>query len=140
MTATALFVDDEPNVLMALSRALHDEPLQIVTATGAEEALRILASRTVDVVVSDERMPGMSGTDFLAIVRERYPAIILIMLTGHATIESSVRSVAEGKTYRFLLKPCSPSLIALTIRSALLQRGIARHGSLPPEEKSGNVS
>lgn len=124
MAAKILFVDDEVNVLTALSRALHQEQFQIFGATSATEALEILEKNHIDVVVSDEVMPGMSGTEFLSIVRGRYPEIIRIILTGHASIESSIRAINEGEIYRFLLKPCSPSLIALTIRYALFQKGI----------------
>lgn len=114
-----LLVDDESSVLTALGRSLFEEPLEIVTATSAEEALQIMAEGVFKVVVSDERMPGMQGSEFLEQVRERYPETVRIMLTGHATLEAAMNAVNRGEIYRFFSKPWNDLEICFAIRSAI---------------------
>ncbi|MDD2271242.1 MAG: response regulator [Desulfuromonadaceae bacterium] len=114
-----LLVDDESNVLSALKRALFDEPLDIVSVTSAEEALEIMAKDSFKVVVSDERMIGMQGAEFLAQVRAVYPHTIRIMLTGHATLEAAMKAVNEGEIYRFFAKPWDDQNLKFAIRSAV---------------------
>jgi two-component system probable response regulator PhcQ len=118
-TATILFVDDEPNVTEALKQALRREPYEFLTATSGTAALKILEGQYVDVVVSDEQMPGMSGSVFLSTVRKQFPHTIRMILSGHATLEAAVRAINEGQVHRFLIKPCNPTELALTIRQAL---------------------
>jgi DNA-binding NtrC family response regulator len=134
MTATAhpkhrvLFVDDEAHLLEALKLALHREPFECLTASSGDEALRLLEKTPVDVVVSDERMPGMPGSRLLANVSRLYPETIRIILTGQATLEAAIRAINEGEIYRFLLKPCPPPVVAQTIREGLAVRDL-RNGS-----------
>ncbi|GAB4301954.1 MAG: hypothetical protein Fur0034_16330 [Desulfuromonadia bacterium] len=116
---TILIVDDEENIRTALVRALMDEPYEIMTAPSAEEALQILTEHPCTVVISDERMPGMDGSAFLAIVRKSHPETIRIILTGHASIESTMRAVNSGEIYRFFTKPWDDLLLKLAIRSAI---------------------
>ena len=121
-TATILFVDDEPNVTDALKRALRREPYEFLTATSGAAALKILEGQYVDVVVSDEQMPGMSGSVFLSMVRQQFPHTIRMILSGHASLEAAVRAINEGQVYRFFLKPCNPTDLAFTIQQALSQQ------------------
>lgn len=114
-----LLVDDENNVLSALKRALFDEQLEIVTSTSAEEALDIMKCQHFKLVVSDERMVGMQGSEFLSQVRENYPDTIRIMLTGHATLEAAMKAVNEGEIYRFFSKPWNDHDLIFAIRSAI---------------------
>lgn len=114
-----LIVDDEQNILEALKRALSDEPFTVITARGGSEGLALLEEHEIKVVVSDERMPGMSGADFLQLVRARYPGTVRIMLTGHASLESAIRAVNYGDIYRFFTKPWNDLELAHTIRSAI---------------------
>ena len=86
MQHKVLFVDDEPNGTKALKRALRREPYDILSAGSADESLEMLERESVDVVVSDENMPGMTGSEFLAVVYEKYPDTIRIILTGHASL------------------------------------------------------
>jgi len=116
---TVLFVDDDRNILEALARSQRREPFEILSAGSAREAMEALERQRVDVVVSDEMMPGMLGSEFLSIVARRFPDTIRIILTGHASAESAVRAINEGQIYRFLLKPCHPADLAVTIRQAL---------------------
>ncbi len=114
-----MFVDDEQNVLSALSRAMLDEPYQIITAEGATRALRLLETNPCSVVVSDEQMPGMDGVAFLSLVRTYYPTTIRMMLTGHASIDLTMQAVNSGEIYRFFTKPWDDTTLILAIRSAV---------------------
>ena len=119
---TILFVDDEPNITEALRRSLRTHPYTLLTATSAAEGLAVMEQRTVDIVVSDEQMPGMAGSEFLSIVRTRNPGIIRIILSGHASFDAALRAINEGEVYRFLVKPCSPTDLIGTIHQALAHK------------------
>lgn len=119
MNNRILLVDDEANVLSALKRALFDEQLEIVSVTSAEKALEFMQNMHIKVVVSDERMIGMQGAEFLSQVKEHYPHTIRIMLTGHATLEAAMKAVNEGEIYRFFCKPWSDHELKFAIRSAI---------------------
>src|ERR1700729_1143847 len=95
-TATILFVDDEHHVTDGLFRVMRCLPVELLSATSAASALEILKTVHVDVVVSDEQMPGMSGSAFLAQVRRQYPHTIRIILSGQASLEAAVRAINEG--------------------------------------------
>src|SRR5258707_14670891 len=122
MRATILLVDDEPNVTDALKRALRREPYEILTATSGAAALELLGRHHVDVVISDEQMPGMSGSVFLSQVRKEYPHTIRMILSGQASLEAAVRAINEGEVYRFFLKPCNPTDLAFTVQQALAHK------------------
>ena len=113
-----LFVDDEPAVVQGLRRVFRSKEHRVLTATSGKEGLGILARERVSIVVSDEKMPEMSGSEFLSIVRERYPETIRIMLTGQASMESAIKAINEGEIFRFLNKPVDPDLLGSTIREA----------------------
>ena len=121
MKQNILFVDDDTNLLKALTRALNEEPYEISLAKSAQQALEILENQPIDVVVSDEKMPGMSGAELLTRIQQKYPLTVRIMLTGQADIQAAARAINEGRIYRFLIKPCYEDL-AVTIRQALQQR------------------
>jgi DNA-binding NtrC family response regulator len=120
--ATILLVDDEPNVTEALKRAFRREPFEFLTATSAAAAQDMLGRLRVDAVVSDERMPGMSGSELLSWIRKHYPHTIRLILSGQATLDAAVRAINEGEVYRFFLKPCDPADLILTIRQALAHK------------------
>lgn len=122
MSHKILFVDDEPNVTNALKHTLRKEKYDILTANSADEALEILGRELVDVVVSDEKMPGMPGSQLLAKVRKEYPDTVRIILTGQASLEVAVRAINKGEIYRFLTKPCNGMELTVTIRQALQQK------------------
>lgn len=111
-----LMVDDEPALLEGLRRQLRGS-FDITTAVGAEAALRVLAiAAPFAIVLSDMRMPGMGGVEFLAVVRRRYPETVRLLLTGQADMQSTIDAINIGQVQRFLLKPCPPD----TLRQALL--------------------
>ena len=113
-----LIVDDEPHVISALARVLDDEPYEIVAAGGGQEALELMARRRFKVVISDERMPGMDGSEFLGWVKKLYPHTVRIMLTGHASVEATMRAVNSGEIYRFFTKPWNETELKLALRCA----------------------
>lgn len=119
MNNAILLVDDEDNVIKALQRALLDEPYEIHTARSGEEGCTLLVLRSFKVVISDERMPGMGGAEFLSLVRVKHPDTIRIMLTGHASLEATMRAVNSGEIYRFFTKPWDDIELKLAIRSAI---------------------
>jgi two-component system, probable response regulator PhcQ len=125
-----LMVDDDPSVIEALKRAFHREPYEILSANSAGEALEILKREPVAVIVSDEKMPGMQGTEFLEVACRTYPDTIRIMLTGHADLDLAIRAINEGQIYRFLKKPCDQQEILQTIRQGLQQKELAEKGRL----------
>lgn len=114
-----MIVDDEPSVLAALARLLGEEGYEIHSAASGEEALRRLERTHVQVLITDERMPGMSGTELLSILRRRYPHIVRIILTGKAHLEDAMRAVNKGEIYRFFTKPWDPYELKLSIWNAL---------------------
>lgn len=119
MHSRILLVDDEANVLAALNRALFEEPYEIRTATSGEQALEIMRSCGFKAVISDERMIGMQGSEFLAQVKELYPETVRILLTGHATLEAAMKAVNQGEIYRFFTKPWNDTEIKFAVRSAI---------------------
>ena len=100
-----LVVDDEEPVRVSLRRVLESAGYQVSTAVSGAEGLDLLQKRPIQLVISDNHMPEMSGIDFLKLVRVRYPNVIRIMLTGDPDPEVPVRSINEGEVYRFLRKP-----------------------------------
>jgi len=126
MEHTILIVDDEPFITEILTEALSREPYVTLTAGSAEHALSLLAQMQVDVIISDEKMPGMSGSEFLAVVRKKYPDTIRMILTGHGSLESAMRAINEGQIYRFFTKPCNVLDLAMTIRKAIQQNDLKK--------------
>jgi len=125
MVPRILLVDDEPRIIEALRRTLHKEPYEILSASSADEALGILARERVEVIVADEMMPGMQGSELLTEVCHRYPDTMRIILTGHANLESALRAINEGRIYRYLTKPCNELELKVTLRQALQHRELA---------------
>ena len=119
MQPKVLIVDDDSALRDMMKEAFAREPYEVLIASSANEALALLTQGTVDVVISDEIMPGLSGSEFLAIVRKKYPDTIRMILTGHANLESAIRAINEGEIYRFFTKPCNMIDLAITVRQAL---------------------
>ncbi|WP_051295113.1 EAL domain-containing response regulator [Maridesulfovibrio bastinii] len=117
-----LFVDDEELVLKSLERLMFYEPFNVKTAGSAAEAMSLLEENHVDVVISDEKMPVKSGSEFLAEVREKYPEICRIMLTGHADLSAAVHAINEGRIFRFLLKPVDLTELVSAVNDFLDER------------------
>lgn len=119
MKNAVLLVDDDRNILNGLARALRHQPYWLFTATSGEEAQLILKSHNVDVIVSDEQMPGMCGSDLLTWVAGNCPEVMRIVLTGCPTVETAIRAINEGAVYQFFTKPCNPAFLGVAIRKAM---------------------
>ena len=115
---TLLLVDDEPNILNALTRLLRREGYTILACTSPLEAFDLLAKHDVQVVISDQRMPDMSGTEFLARVRQLYPNTVRLVLTGYTDLDSVTGAINRGAIYKFLTKPWDDDLLRDEIREA----------------------
>jgi len=116
----ALFVDDEENILKSLRRLLADEDMEVLTATSGEQGLEILRCKgDIGLIVSDQRMPGLTGVDFLREARDIAPDAVRIMLTGYADISATIDAINKGGTYRYISKPWDDEELVMTIREAL---------------------
>lgn len=113
MSPRILFVDDERDITESMRVALRSEPFTVLTANCAEAGLDLLRSQPIDVIVSDERMPGLNGAAFLATVRTEFPTVGRIILTGEATVEATISAVNDARVFRVLTKPCPiPELVS----------------------------
>jgi signal transduction histidine kinase len=113
--ATVLLVDDDPMILKSLRRALHRTPWTLLAAGSGAEALALMEREPVWVVVADYRMPEMDGLDLLNRIKQRWPLVQRVMLTGAANLEVIERAVNESEVYRFLNKPWSDSQLRATV-------------------------
>lgn len=102
---TLLLVDDEENVLRSLVRLFRRDGYRVLAANSVREAFDLLASNPVQVIVSDQRMPDMSGTEFLGRVRDLYPDTVRMVLSGYTDLKSITEAINRGAIYRFLTKP-----------------------------------
>ncbi len=131
-----LFVDDERNVLNAIVRIFRKEKYEILTAESADEALETLKKTSVNIVVSDYKMPGMNGADLLRKVKAEYPKTIRIMLTGHADVNAVMGAINDGAVYKFITKPWNDEDLRLTVSLALEQYDLIQENiTLKNEQK-----
>src|ERR1039457_901732 len=103
--ARILCVDDEPNILSSLRRLFRANGYQVLLAEGGAAGLKVLEAESVDLVISDMRMPEMDGARFLEHVRSRWPDSIRLLLTGYADIQSILDAINRGEIYRYITKP-----------------------------------
>ena len=115
---TVLFVDDEVNILRALQRLLRQEEMNVLSTDRASEALEIVAREPVQLVVTDQRMPEMSGVDLLSKVRERQPDVVRMLLTGYTEIGVAVDAINRGQIFRLVTKPWNDDELRASIRQA----------------------
>ncbi len=120
MTQRILFVDDEVNVLDGFRRTLRRE-YEFDTAVGGHEGLELMSCHDYAVVVSDMRMPKMSGEEFLASAHREQPDAIQMILSGQANLDSTVAAVNDGNIFRFLIKPVDKSALCSALDKALEQ-------------------
>jgi diguanylate cyclase (GGDEF)-like protein/PAS domain S-box-containing protein len=115
---TLLLVDDEPNILAALKRQMRGAGCRILTAPGGQQGLELLETEQVDVIVSDQRMPGMTGVEFLRAVKNSHPDTVRMVLSGFTELQSVTDAVNEGAIYKFLTKPWDDTLLRAHIEEA----------------------
>lgn len=118
MERTLLLVDDEENITSALVRLLRRDGYNILRANSGPEGLALLAQRKVGVIISDQRMPGMTGTEFLSKVKELYPDTVRIVLSGYTELNSVTDAINRGAVYKFLTKPWEDDLLRGNVEEA----------------------
>ena len=115
---TLLLVDDEPNIVASLKRLFRRDGHVILTASSGAEGLSLLSQHKVDVIISDQRMPGMTGVEFLRVAKVNYPDTIRIVLSGYTELQSVTDAINEGAVYRFLTKPWDDEQLREHIKKA----------------------
>ena len=123
-----LLVDDEPPILASLKRLFRREGYTILTAGSGMEGLQLLASGEIGVVISDARMPEMSGGEFLGKVREMYPDTVRMMLSGYTDLKAVTSAVNRGELFCFLTKPWDDAELLETVRDAFRHFELRRQG------------
>lgn len=121
-TATLLLVDDEPNVLKALKRLFRGDEYNVYLAESGAAGLEILKQKTIDLIISDMRMPQMDGAEFLTRVADRWPDTVRILLTGFADLESTITAVNKGRIYSYCSKPWEDNELKILVNNALEQK------------------
>ncbi|MET1076413.1 MAG: EAL domain-containing protein [Pseudomonas sp.] len=124
---TLLLLDDEENILRALTRLLRRDGYRILSTNNAREAFSLLAKNDVQVILSDQRMPEMNGTEFLSQVKELYPDTIRIVLSGYTDLKSVTDAINQGAIYKFLTKPWDDEQLRLNIAQAFQHHALAKH-------------
>jgi diguanylate cyclase (GGDEF)-like protein/PAS domain S-box-containing protein len=124
---TLLLVDDEENVLAALRRLLRAEGWLVLSATSAEQALQLMARHEIDVILSDQRMPGMTGVELLRRAKQLYPETIRLVLSGYTELQSITDAINEGAIYKFLAKPWDDAELRAHLREAFTLKEMADH-------------
>ena len=119
-----MFVDDEENILNSLVRLFKNDDFRIFTALSPTIAMTILKEHDVSLVISDYKMPGMNGVEFLEKVREEAPDTLRIMLTGYADMEAAVSAINKGEVYRFITKPWNDEELLVTVKQSLDYRDL----------------
>ena len=128
MPEKILIVDDELAILKAFQRTFGHESYEIFTASSGKEALELLEKEDIDVVISDQQMPEMTGTELLATIAQIYPNTIGIMLTGYPSLNNAMEAINRGEVFRFLTKPWNDIELEIAIREAIVQRKVRQTG------------
>ncbi len=113
-----LLVDDEPDVSKSLSRLLRRDKYQIYTADSGEAALALLKEYPIKVIISDQRMPNMSGSQLFTQIKEQYPDTIRIIISGYADFQAVSDAINQGSIYKFLAKPWNSDVLRIEVREA----------------------
>ena len=123
---SVLAVDDEPNIVSALRRTLRSRGFTVHTALGGPEGLELLDKQPVDAIISDMRMPEMTGAQFLQHARAKLPDAVRILLTGYADITSTIEAVNQGEIFRYLSKPWDDDVLLSVLSDGLERKRLAR--------------
>jgi response regulator RpfG family c-di-GMP phosphodiesterase len=122
---TLLCVDDEPNILNSLRRLLRPHGYRVLTAAGGAEGLEVIASTSVDLVLSDMRMPQMDGAQFLEQVKLRAPHAVRILLTGYADLSATIAAINDAGVDRYISKPWDDAVVVEVVKNALERKVLA---------------
>ena len=118
MATTVLLIDDEEGFVQTMAKRLGKREMEVIKTFSGQEALDVLAENTlIDVAVLDVKMPGMDGIETLKAIKKDYPLVEVIMLTGHATVESAIDGMKMG-AFDYLMKPCDIDQLITKINEA----------------------
>ena len=126
MERTLLLVDDEENIISALVRLLYRSGYNILRANSGKKGLELLANNRVGVIISDQRMPEMTGMEFLSQVKELYPNTVRIVLSGYADLDSVMDAINHGAIYKFITKPWDEETLCANIAEAFEHHELIR--------------
>ena len=115
-----LVIDDEPHVCDSVNDLLRRE-FRVLKANSAQEGYRIMQQEEVHIVMSDQRMPQITGVELLTKVKARYPHAIRLLFTGYAELESIIAAINQGHIYQFIKKPWQPEELLVAVRQAALE-------------------
>ena len=135
-----LVVDDEPGIRAALSRVFRRDGYRVLSASSGSAALELLALHSVQVIISDQRMPEMSGTEFLSIVKDLYPDTMRIILSGYTDLTVVTDSVNRGSVFRFLTKPWDDEMLREQVRDAFRRYLPKERLNKPPHDIASSAS
>jgi len=135
-----MIVDDEDKIIISLTRALMDDGYRIIGERSGVEALEKMKQHEVDLVISDQSMPGVTGTEFLKQVKLKYPYVITIMLTAHGDLETAMEAINDAGIYKFILKPWDENELRQTVRRAVeLRRLLMERDGLMEKIKANDA-
>lgn len=115
---TLLLVDDEEEVLLYLKTLLQDEPYRLLHVSCAEDALEVMKTETVNVILTDDRMPGRTGSELLALLAKAHPSLVGMILTARPTIDAAITAINDGRVFRFLVKTIGGPELAAAVSDA----------------------
>jgi len=134
MTHSVLLVDDEQSICRALKRTFRKSPYTVYQVNSGDQALELLKKTEVDVIISDQRMPGMNGTELLTIVKEQYPSVGRVMLSGQCDFSSLTHAVNEANIFRFMEKPWNDEELLNTVDETIAHINPTTPQSFMPTE------
>ena len=121
---TILIVDDEKSIINSVKRMLMDDNYDILTASSGSEGIKMLKNQDVHLIISDQKMPGMDGLDFLVWAKGVYPEIMTLMMTAYADINAAADAINTAGIYKFILKPLDEDDFRITVKRCLELRQI----------------
>lgn len=127
MNNTLLLVDDDNNIIRSLKRLLRNEDYKILIAHSGEEALHVLEQEPVSVILSDQRMPAMTGAELFKVVKERFPDTLRIILSGYTELESIASAINDGAIFKLLFKPWDDQQLLKEVRGAFSIQQMKAH-------------
>jgi len=131
---TILVVDDEDSIIRTITKILMLDGHNVLNSLSGEEGLSLLAQNNIDLVISDLKMPGMTGLEFLQKVRIDYPHTLTILLTGHGDLETAMHAINEVGVYKFILKPYDTNDLRITVKRTLELRQLTLERDSPQRE------
>ncbi|MCP3875676.1 MAG: response regulator [Desulfobacteraceae bacterium] len=129
-TYTILVVDDENLMLELISKTLRPAGYEILTASSAEEGIALIDVNNVDLIISDHKMPGMTGIKFLQYIRITYPEILTILLTGYANLETAMDAINSAGVYKFMTKPLNLKELITIVKRAFEVKDLIKEKNL----------